>query len=121
MRLIWLSIGILALGLGILGVFLPLLPTTPFMILAAAAFARSSDRLHNWLLAHPSFGPMIVNWQRHGAISARAKRLSLIAMAGALILSVILGAPWGVLVVQALVLCVTGTWIVTRPLPPNRP
>ena len=103
------------MGLGLLGLVLPLLPTTPFMILAAGCFARSSPRLHDWLLAHPAFGPAIVNWRDNRAIAPRAKRLALAAMAAAFGLSVVLGVGAKVLAVQAIVLAVMGGWIWTRP------
>ena len=62
-RAVFLAIGILALALGLLGIFLPVLPTTPFVLLAAACFARGSEPLHNWLLAHRIAGPIIVEWR----------------------------------------------------------
>jgi uncharacterized protein len=72
------------LGLGILGAFLPLLPTTVFIILAAWAFAKSSPEREAWLLNHPSFGPPLRNWRKYRAISARAKTMAccLIALSG---------------------------------------
>lgn len=115
MRLVWTALGLLAVGLGILGLALPLLPTTPFMLLAAACFAKSSPRLHDWLVLHPRFGPAIRNWQVNRAISAKAKRMAIGAMAAALGLSVVLGVPYRILAVQAVVLLITGTWIATRP------
>lgn len=119
MRLVWLALGLLAVGLGVLGIFLPLLPTTPFMILAAACFARSSDRLHGWLLRHRLFGPMIVNWRQHRAIPRRAKYASLGAMAAAFGISIILAVPAWALVAQAAVLLAMGSWIATRPEGPR--
>ncbi|MGM0401714.1 MAG: YbaN family protein [Chloroflexota bacterium] len=65
--------GLLSLGLGILGIFLPLLPTTPFLLLAAGCFMRSSERLYRWLITHRWFGPYIRNYREHGAITRRAK------------------------------------------------
>lgn len=59
--------------LAVLGVFVPLLPTTPFLLLAAWCFARSSERLHRWLLAQPTFGPLIRDWEQHHAIRLRVK------------------------------------------------
>ncbi|SHO57807.1 YbaN family protein [Vibrio quintilis] len=66
--------GMLSLALGALGIFLPLLPTTPFILLASACFMRSSPRFHNWLLSHAVFGPMIENWQTRRAISPEVRR-----------------------------------------------
>ena len=115
MRAIWATAGILAFVLGVVGAVLPLLPTTPFMILAAFCFARSSPRLHAWLLAHRTFGPMIDDWNRHRAIAPRAKKAACIAMAGAFVISLILQVPATVLIIQALVLGATATFILTRP------
>lgn len=115
MRHIWTVFGLVALGLGLAGVVLPLLPTTPFMLLAAACFAKSSPRLHDWLIGHRVFGPAIRDWRDHGAISARSKRMALGAMAAAFGFSVILGLGWGVLAAQGAVLVVMGSWIWTRP------
>ena len=118
MRPLWLAAGIASVGLGLAGVVLPLLPTTPFMILAAACFARSSPRLHDWLWHHRIFGPAIRDWRQHGAIPPLAKRLSIGAMAAAFGLSLALGQRWEVLALQALVLAVMGSWIATRPSRP---
>lgn len=80
MRLGYLLAGFLLLALGIIGAFLPLMPTTIFVILAAACFARSSARLESWLLRHKRFGPMIVAWRTERAIPRRAKVLAAIGM-----------------------------------------
>ena len=72
MRTLWLAVGLFFLGIGFLGVALPVVPTTPFLLLAAGSFAKSSPRLHGWLLAHPLFGPPIRNWEDNGAISRPA-------------------------------------------------
>jgi uncharacterized protein len=69
-----------AVGLGIIGIFLPLLPTTPFLLLAAACFIRSSDRLYQWLIRNRWFGSYIRNYQEHRAIPLRAKVIALILL-----------------------------------------
>ncbi len=71
------TIGIIAVGLGTVGVFVPLLPTTPFLLLSAACFIRSSDRLYDWLIHHRWFGSYIRNYREHKAITLRAKVISL--------------------------------------------
>ncbi|AFY00830.1 hypothetical protein Bdt_1130 [Bdellovibrio bacteriovorus str. Tiberius] len=68
--------GWIFLGLGFIGIFLPLLPTTPFLLLTAYCFARSSIRWHKWLLAQPHMGPLILDWQKHGVIRTRAKLMA---------------------------------------------
>ncbi|MDO2948002.1 YbaN family protein [Aeromonas simiae] len=67
-------LGWLSLITGIIGIVVPLLPTTPFVLLSAALFARSSPRFHRWLLDHPQFGPLIDDWQRHRGIRRSARR-----------------------------------------------
>lgn len=117
-RVFWLVVGILALALGGLGVVLPLLPTTPFVLVAAFAFANSSDTLHQWLLDHNIFGPLIANWQRYGAISRSAKVLSLLSMVAVLVISLVMAVPAFVIAVQALVVGACSLFIISRPLPP---
>lgn len=73
--------GFCALALGLLGIVLPLLPTTPFVLLAAACFARSSSHFHDWLLRQPLAGPAIREWQTHRAMPRRAKRAAYLLMA----------------------------------------
>ncbi|MEL7561569.1 YbaN family protein [Dehalogenimonas sp. 4OHTPN] len=72
-RIILIGIGTLALSLGVLGVFLPLLPTTPFLLLAAACYTRSSPRFYHWLIHHHWLGEYIRNYREHRAIKLRAK------------------------------------------------
>ena len=62
MRFVWILFGFIALGIGVLGIFLPLVPTVPLVLLAAFCFAKSSERLHKWLTGHKTFGPMISDW-----------------------------------------------------------
>lgn len=115
MRGIWLAAGLLAMGLGVIGIVVPLLPTVPFMLLAAFCFARSSERLHAWLLAHPRFGPAIEDWQSRGAIAPRAKRLATLSIVLTFGLSVALGLKPSVLAIQALTLSAVAVFLWTRP------
>lgn len=118
-RVLWFAGGLVALLLALVGVALPLLPTTPFVILAAACFAQSSPRLHDWLLGHRVFGPAIRDWRDHRAIPRKGKIAAVIAMAAAFGLSLALRlAPW-VLVAQGTALAVMAGWIVTRPSGPR--
>lgn len=115
MRMIWFGFGFVCVGLAVAGAALPLLPTTPFLLLAVFAFARSSQRMHDWLLAHRHFGPLIRNWREHGSIDRRTKLVSVLAMIGALSLSWTLGASLRVLLIQALVLSASAAFVLTRP------
>ena len=74
MRIVLIITGLVSLALGIVGIFLPLLPTTPFVLLSAYCFTKSSPRLHAWLVANKQFGPMIQQWQLHRSIPPKAKR-----------------------------------------------
>lgn len=114
----WQCIGFGALGLGFLGVALPVLPTTPFVILAAVAFGKSSPRLQAYLEGNQVFGPIIADWQANGAIAARFKILSIVMMAGALALSIQLSVPVIILLVQAACMTAASIFILSRP---NRP
>ncbi|AUM75070.1 YbaN family protein [Paracoccus jeotgali] len=115
MRLIYLSIGWLAVGIAVLGAFLPILPTVPFLLIALWAFGRSSERLHQKLLNDPVFGPDIKRWQERGAIRRPAKILALSAMLGSVLLAALLGVCPPILAVQALVLASVAVFIATRP------
>ena len=72
--------GFLFLAIAVLGIFLPLLPTTPFALLAAGCFALSSEKWHQWMLANRTFGPMIRNWERERCISCRVKIIAVLSM-----------------------------------------
>lgn len=113
-RHLWTLGGWAALGLGGIGIVLPLLPTVPFVILAAFCFARGNPALERWLVEHRTYGPHIRAWRTRGAISRKGK----IAASIAFVLSAGIGLwrlplPWSVLPV--LVACVGATWIWTRP------
>ncbi len=119
-RAAWFVLGVSALGLGVVGVVVPLLPTTPFILLAAFAFSRSSDRWHRWLISHRTFGPLIEDWRAYGAISRRTKAASTLAMAAVLGISAVLAVPWPVFAVQVLVLVAVAAFILSRPIPPSQ-
>lgn len=106
--------GWLSLGIGALGILLPLLPTVPFVILAAFCFARSSPRLEAWLLNHRHFGPHIVAWRAKGAISRKGKVAATAAFAVSIILAAIF-SPWPWVMAPVIAAAVTGSWIWTRP------
>lgn len=115
MRIVWLILGLIAVGLAMIGAVLPLVPTVPFLLLATFFFARSSERLHNWLLTHSTFGPPIIDWQESGAISRRVKWISSASIAAAFGLSLAMGVRPTLLVIQAITLCAVTVFIWTRP------
>jgi uncharacterized protein len=114
-RTLWLMIGLLSVAAAIAGVILPLVPTTPFLLLAAFAFARSSPKLHDWLINHRRFGPPIMRWRTSGAISVRSKAAGTVAMVAALALSVIAGFPNTIIIAQAIVMFAVLAFLLTRP------
>ena len=80
MKIVLTVIGIVAIALGVIGIFVPLLPTTPFLLLAAACFARSSKGMHDWLMNHRLFGDYLRNYEQGRGIPVRAKLLALVMM-----------------------------------------
>lgn len=90
LRMLLLASGWLALVLGFVGVFLPLLPTTPFLLLAAACFVRSSPRLHARMLAHPRLGPFLEQWRRERSIPRAAKLRAYVLVVACFALSIAL-------------------------------
>jgi hypothetical protein len=115
MRYLWAILGLLCLLLGMVGVVLPLLPTVPFLLLAAFLFARSSERLHNWLLSHPRLGPPIEDWQSRGAINPSAKRLATVSIVVVFGISLALGLRPMIIGIQAVTLGCVLLFIWTRP------
>lgn len=94
-RLALVVAGWLSLALGIIGLFLPLLPTTPFLLLSAACFSRGSERCERWLLNHPQLGPAIHNWRAYRALSIRAKQMATLTMClGSALALYQLPSPW---------------------------
>ena len=85
-RTILISLGWLCVGLGFVGVFVPGIPTTIFLIIALWAFTKSSEKLRHWLLNHKRFGPILNNWQQHKVVPRRAKILMVILMSLAVVL-----------------------------------
>lgn len=114
-RALWRIGGVVCLALGVIGIPLPLLPTTPFLLLAAFCFARSSPRLHRWLMMHPKLGPPIRRWRERGAIAPKAKIGAALAMALGFSAAVFFGAPRFALIAQSVVLIFVGAFIFTRP------
>lgn len=119
MKPLYFLLGWVFFGLGAIGVLVPGLPTTPFMLLALWAFSRSSKRFHDWLYFHPLFGPPLQRWERYGVISLPAKVISLVAMIGALAYMVFgVGVSRWLLVPTVLIMVYGALFILRRPSRP---
>jgi uncharacterized membrane protein YbaN (DUF454 family) len=116
-RAAWALAAYACVGLALAGVVLPVLPTTPFALLAAYCAARGSERLHAWLHAHPALGPVIRDWSEHRAVSRRAKVAATGTMAlSAAVLFLLAGPGWALLTATA-VMATVATWLWLRPEP----
>jgi uncharacterized membrane protein YbaN (DUF454 family) len=130
MRILHLTLGFLFLGLAIAGVFLPVLPTTPFLLLTSFCFVRSSPRLHRALLRSPLFGPLLSDWDRHRGVRLHVKLQAVTVIVLVITLTALFAhlAPW--LVVLLIALGSIGVVVVLRlptirspddPSPPSSP
>ena len=113
-RLLWTLAGLLSLTLGIIGVFLPVLPATPLVLVAAFCFGKGSPALRRWILAHETFGPMVVNWEKTGAIPRKAKRWTCGAMAITLLACLTLSLPLWIYILQAILMAIGAMYVLTR-------
>jgi len=108
-------VGILSLISGIIGAFLPVLPTVPFLLLAAVGFSKSSGKLHNWLINHDIFSPPILNWQKNGAISKKVKLYASLSMLASIGITIFLAVPMVFILLQAAILVGVAVFIWSRP------
>lgn len=79
-KIVLLTLGHFFLVLGIIGAFLPILPTTPFLLLAAYFYSKSSEKIHNWLMNHKYLGPSLKNWHERGEIGIKAKWIATVTL-----------------------------------------
>ncbi|MDP2226895.1 MAG: YbaN family protein [Moraxellaceae bacterium] len=113
--LLYRVLGLVALGLGVAGAFLPLLPTTIFLIIAAWAFGKSAPRLRARLYAHKRFGPTLRAWDRHGAIPPRAKLAAVIGMGLSLVMVMLTATSAWVPMAVGVILTFCALYVLTRP------
>ena len=118
-RWLYITLGCICVVLAVIGIPLPLLPTTPFLLLAAFCFARGSGRLHAWLLSHHHLGPPILRWQEYGAISREAKWLGTVSLLVVVAVSYFLQVATWILIVQVCVLVGVAALLWSRPEPPG--
>lgn len=116
-RWAWWLLAYASLALGIVGIVVPGLPTVPFVLLAAFAAARGSERLRARLLADPRFGPVIRDWEREGAVSRRAKRLATAMMSICAVLLFATAPRAWMAGIGTLVMAVVAAWLWHRPEP----
>ena len=115
MRAFWLTLGLAALALGAVGIFVPFLPTVPFLLLSAFGFARSSERLHHRLLSSRVFGPPISAWRERGAIGRRAKFTATVSILASFAVSSAFGLDPRLIMIQAAILGLAAFFLWTRP------
>lgn len=117
-RMGWMTLGLILVGVGFIGLFVPLLPTTDFMLLALPCFARSSPRLEAWLLDHPRFGPGLRAWQAERAVPRNAKIMACIGMSiGYGLFWWHVRPGWIVSLAVAAFMLFWMVWILRRPVP----
>ncbi len=116
-RWAWWLLAYASLGLGLVGIVIPGLPTVPFVLLAAFAAARGSARLHRRLLAHPQFGPMIRDWQAQGAVSRRAKWLATFMMSACAAIMFLAAPKTWMAASGSAIMALVAFWLWRRPEP----
>lgn len=108
-------VALVSLALGIVGVFVPIMPTVPFILLAAWAAARSSPQLSNWLESHPRMGPHIRDWRRGGVVRRPAKWTATVMMAGGGLSMMYFVRPLWVPLTAIAIMASVGVWLWLRP------
>lgn len=116
-RALYTSLAGVSFGLGIIGAFLPLMPTTVFMLLALWLASKGSPRFARWIRCHPRFGPPIVAWENEGAISRQAKYLACAMLAVSMLMIFLSVESWWLRGVLIPGLALVGVWLATRPEP----
>ena len=107
--------------LGILGIFLPLLPTTIFLLIATWCFARSSERFHHWLIKHPKLGPILHSWQNNTGITPSIRNRALAMLWLSLLISMAIVAKWWIVLLLCVIGCSVSVYLIRLPLVDHLP
>lgn len=111
----YIGVGWVFTGLGIVGAFVPVMPTTPFLLVALWAFSKSSPRLQKWLLEHPRYGPTLRDWHKYGAIRPSIKAVSITAMAVSVVMVYWMTDNILAIALHAIIVTLTALFILSRP------
>ena len=111
------ALAYVSLAVGIVGIVVPGLPTTPLVLLAAFAADRGSPKLHRWLIRHKTFGPMIQSWERERAVSRKAKWLATIMMSVCAAIMYVWGPGMRILGTTVAIMAIVAVWLWRRPEP----
>jgi uncharacterized membrane protein YbaN (DUF454 family) len=114
-RWLWLALAYASLGVGLVAIVVPGLPTTEFILLAAWAASKGSPRLRGWLERHPVFGVMIYNWQHGRVVARRAKLTASLAMSACLVIMLLLVSNRWVVSIAAIGMAIGAVWMWSRP------
>ncbi|WP_139150650.1 YbaN family protein [Halofilum ochraceum] len=118
-RRAWQGLAVACVGLGGIGAVLPLVPTTPFLLLAAWAASRSSPELHEWLYQHPRYGPLLRDWRDHRALRPRVKCLALLLIVASWLIMMMTVDSNPVRLLASLVMLTVAVFLATRPAHPG--
>ena len=111
----YIGVGWVFTSLGIIGAFVPVMPTTPFLLVALWAFGKSSPRLQKWLLEHPRYGPTLRDWHKYGAIRSSIKVVSITAMAASVVMVYWMTDNIFAITLHLIVVTLTALFILSRP------
>lgn len=118
MRQLWFCLGWLMVVLGFIGAQLPIMPTTIFLILAVACFARSSPRFEQWLLNHPHYGQPLRHWREQGAISRKGKCYAAVGMSVGYLVFLLCAHPsWQLALAVGVFMAASAAFVLSRPAP----
>lgn len=114
-RYLMIGFGWLCVGIGLVGIVVPGLPTTVFLLIAAWAFSRSSDRFQRWLVDHPRLGPPVIAWRDRGAIPLKAKVLAVVMMSVSLAIIIAYGSGWVLPTIVGAIMVGAAAFVISRP------